>query len=119
MTYVVTLSCFNSELQHVESAKGGMRVCQIHSLLGRKTTTTQGFEVAPIQDPRKPRTIAILRYELFWIWSLKYIPHTWIMILDGRDTYFQKNPFESVPRTAIKDANTQDGLLYFFGVSGE
>jgi len=115
VTYVVTLSCFNSELQHVESAKGGMRVCQIHSLLGRKTTTTQSLEVAPIQDPRKPRTIAILRYELYWIWSLKYIPHTWIMILDGRDTYFQKNPFESVPRTAKKDANTQDGLLYFYG----
>ena len=108
VTYVIQLSCFNAENEATTSAKGGMRVCQLHHLYA----DAQGV---PQKDPREPRTIATTRYELYWLWSLHYKPHVWIMLIDARDSYFQKNPFETVPRDT--DPNKKNGILHFFGVS--
>ena len=103
VTYVLELSCFNAENEVSTSAKGGMRVCQLHHLYA----DAQGI---PQNDPRDARTIATTRYELYWLWS-----HAWIMLIDARDSYFQTNPFDTVPRDT--DPNKKSGVLHFFGVS--
>ena len=108
VTYVLELNCFNAENEVSTSAKGGMRVCQLHHLYA----DAQGN---PQNDPREARTIATTRYELYWLWSLHYKPHTWIMLIDARDSYFQTNPFDTVPRDT--DPNKKSGVLHFFGVS--
>lgn len=68
----------------------------------------QGKVLERAKDPRIGRVVATLRYEWYWIWSLEYSPNSWIMLLDARDSFFQTNPFEGLPRN-------QNGLLYFFG----
>lgn len=108
ITYVLELSCFNAEMEASSSSKGGMRVCQLHHLYA-------DAEGKPMEDPREARTIATTRYELYWLWSLHYEPHVWVMLLDARDSYFQTNPFDTVPRES--DPTNPSGILHFFGVS--
>lgn len=64
---------------------------------------------------REQRPVATTRYELYWLWSIKYQPHTWQMLVDARDTFFQTDPFAAVPRETELDR--PDGVLFFFGVS--
>lgn len=121
--YVVPFVCFNAEGEAVDSAKGGMRVCQCNVLYGsRKVTkaTKKGekdvvTEWQPLKDWRTARPVATTRYELYWIWATHYHKHSWIMLIDARDTYFQTDPFAEVPREPNPDRN--DGVLFFFGVS--
>jgi len=42
-------------------------------------------------DPRIPRPICIARYELFWTWSLNYDKQSNILLIDSKDTFFQKH----------------------------
>jgi hypothetical protein len=112
ITYALDLRCFNAENELVESAKGGMRVCQVDGLYGTDSDNATGAGEA---DPRPPRTIATTRYELYWLWSLHYSKHSWIMLLDARDAFFQTDPFQRVPRCHEPDHPT--GILHFFGVS--
>lgn len=109
VVYVLELTCFNAEKLAVDSMKGGTRVCKSDNLFGRK----QNGMVTPIADPRPPRTGQTLRYELYWIWSTKYSKHSWLMLIDARDTIFQTNPFLQVPRE--KNPDRDDGVLLFFG----
>ena len=109
VVYVINLACFNAEMEPVDSAKGGMRVCQLHELYA----DAQGN---PLPDPREARTIATTRYELYWLWTLHYVPHTWIMLLDARDSYFQSDPFVDVPRDHEAGGDKTSGRLHFFGV---
>lgn len=108
ITYVLELNCFNAENEATSSSKGGMRVCQLHHLYADKAGK-------PLDDPREARTIATTRYELYWLWSLHYKPNVWMLLLDARDSYFQTNPFDTVPRDT--DPNKKSGALHFFGVS--
>ena len=109
--YVVEFTCFNAEQEIVDSMDGGMRVCQCHFLYGRKTGSDN---ITALKDPRPPRTVPTTRYELYWIWVLNYHKHSWIMLIDARDTIFQTNPFDKVPRDAITER--ESGVLFFFGV---
>jgi hypothetical protein len=110
--YVSEFTCFNAEMETVASMKGGIRVCKCHNLYGRRK---QGEEaVTPLEDPRQARTVPTTRYELYWIWIVHYSKHSWIMMIDARDTVFQKNPFDFVPREP--DETRKDGLLILFGV---
>ena len=108
VVYVISPECFNAEGELVDSVKGGMRVCQLHGLWQQGGVVIQ-------QDPRPPRTVATTRYELYWIWALNYHPHSWLMLIDARDAFFQTNPFLNVTREQVQDR--PDGILYFFGVS--
>ena len=113
--YVPKLVCYNYEMEQVASAKGGMRTCQCDDLYGHRphgSTTLQ-----PLKDPRPPRTIATTRYEIYWIMVQNYHPHSWILLVDARDTYFQSDPFAPVPRQT--DPTAKSGLLYFFGENAE
>jgi hypothetical protein len=72
--------------------------------------------IIPLPDSRKGRVVATLRYEWYWIWSRQYHSHSWMMLVDARDTYFQTNPFANLPRSTATNAdNKKQGLLYFFG----
>jgi hypothetical protein len=108
--YAPKQACFNAEMEAVESVKGGMRICQCHDLYGRRENDGT---ITALDDPRPARTIAVTRYELYWIFSRNYNPEQWILLVDARDTYFQTNPFADVPRKT--DATLESGLLYFFG----
>jgi hypothetical protein len=52
---------------------------------------------------------------------LQYNAHSWLMLIDARDTYFQTNPFAKLPRRHHKrnqhdtDNKFGSGLLYMFG----
>jgi hypothetical protein len=110
IVYVIDLKCFNAEGETVDSVKGGMRVCRLHGLYQHDNH----HGIVQQMDPRPTRTVATTRYELYWIWALHYQPHSWIMLLDARDAFFQTNPFDNVPREQVADR--PDGILYFFGV---
>lgn len=122
--YVVPFVCYNAEGQSTDSAKGGMRVCHCHVLYGTRNATLANpdkhIEYSapdtwdPLDDFRASRPVATTRYELYWIWSRHYQPHTWQMLVDARDTYFQTDPFAAVPREPSLDR--QSGVLFFFGV---
>lgn len=108
--YAPKQTCFNAEMEEVESVKGGMRICQCHHLYGRRESVSN---VTALPDPRPARTVAVTRYELYWIFTRNYNPEQWILLVDARDTYFQTNPFADVPRKT--DPTLQSGVLYFFG----
>jgi hypothetical protein len=122
--YVVPFVCFNAEGEAVDSAKGGIRVCQCHVLYGSRNVTVADPKdkkahdvIGPWQaldDFRVARPVATTRYELYWIWSLQYNKHSWIMLVDARDTYFQTDPFAAVPREPNLERNS--GVIFFFGV---
>ena len=112
ITYSVTWKCFDRQNREVKGAREGMSLCQTVGMYGNSNDEA-------VDDPRPPRPVATARYDLYWAWSLQYDSHSWIMLIDSRDTYFQLNPFATVPR---KDKNVDDndsGLLYFFGENKE
>jgi hypothetical protein len=112
--YAPLLVCYNAENEAVESAKGGSRTCLNDGLYARKTATGK---LEPLVDPRPPRTVQTLRYEIYWLMCLSMSPHSWILLVDARDTYFQSNPFATVPRAT--DSSEASGVLYFFGENVE
>jgi len=112
--YAPVLVCYNAEQEEVESAKGGIRTCNSDNLYARKMPNG---DLEPIPDPRSPRTVQTLRYEVYWLMSLGISPHSWILLVDARDTVFQLDPFEHVPRET--DPSGKSGLLYFFGEAPE
>lgn len=109
VVYAPKLVCYNFENEIVASAKGGMRTCRCQELYGIEKDGT----LEPVEDPRSQRVIATTRYEIYWIMAQNYHPHSWILLVDARDTYFQTNPFANVPRKT--DPTAKSGLLYFFG----
>lgn len=89
------------------------QMCKLSNIYGWKDE--DGHVTGTAQDPRKGRVVATLRYEWYWIWSLRYQPEQWLLLLDARDSFFQSNPFANLPRQ--KEA--VDGLLYLFGENAE
>ena len=71
-------------------------MCQLHHVYGWKDD--HGKITGTTLDPRSGRVVATLRYEFYWIWSLRYNPSNWLMLLDARDSFFQSNPFADLPR---------------------
>ncbi|KAL7562520.1 hypothetical protein ACA910_008227 [Epithemia clementina (nom. ined.)] len=102
--------CFTSEKGQVDSANGGSRKCKLHGLFGKKLADGS---VEQLDDPRHPRTVQNIRYETYWVMASAYDPSSWILLVDARDTVFQANPFEHLPRKT--DPTEKSGLLYFFG----
>jgi len=72
-------------------------------------------------NTRPPRPVATARYELYWAWSINYHPHSWVMLIDSRDTYFQVMPFEEVVRDkeGATGGGVDEGVLYFFAENAE
>ena len=59
---------------------------------GIKSST--GCDWHPDQDLRLP--LAIVRHELYLSWAWQYNTEARLLILDFRDTFFQRDPFESL-----------------------
>jgi len=76
-----------------------------------------GHVAGTAQDPREGRVVATLRYEWYWIWCQRYNRHSWIMLIDARDSFFQSNPFANLPRET--DTNRPDGLLFLYGENAD
>lgn len=82
-------------------------LCKLNHLYG-------STEFAVAEDIRVLRPIATSRFEAYWIWSTHYDAKSMILLLDGRDAYFQLQPFEGLERSSH---STPDGILHFFAVS--
>ena len=110
VAYTVTWTCFEGDgITVATGAKEGVRRC---ALVNMYAIDPDG---AAIKDPREPRPVATARFELYWAWSLNYNSHSWLMLIDSRDAFFQSNPFADVERNT--DGSQADGLLYLFEVS--
>jgi hypothetical protein len=90
------------------------QMCQLDHVYGWRDE--EGHVTGTARDPREGRVVATLRYEWYWIWSLQYRPEQWIMLIDARDSFFQTNPFDNLPR---QKGSVVNGLLYFFGENTE
>jgi hypothetical protein len=93
------------------------QMCQLSEVYGWKDEAGKIRKTA--SDPREGRVVATLRYEWYWIWSIRYQPHAWIMLIDARDSYFQSDPFDGLPREESPASARPDGLLYLFGENAE
>jgi hypothetical protein len=94
------------------------QMCQLSHVYGWKDDV-DGRIIGTATDPRAGRVVATLRYEWYWIWSLRYEPSQWLMLLDARDSFFQANPFTDLPRHDRSDGPIVAGWLYFFGENAE
>jgi hypothetical protein len=63
-------------------------------------------------DPRPHRTFANIRYALYEYWLQYYSAQSYILILDFRDTFFQKDPFEEFGPVKLRKPNIYDLKLY-------
>ena len=125
VVYATDFSCSTDGFETTSNRtqdNGGMmsfQMCKLDYIYGIPNEKTNVMEA--VLDPRKGRVVATSRYELYWIWTMRYHAHSWLMLLDARDAYFQSNPFVNLPRgsstTTSNDQQQQqdDGLLYFFG----
>jgi hypothetical protein len=115
VVYQLPLDCEGSSDGKRTVTKHGdtniFQMCRLSHVYGWKDE--QGQVTGTAHDPREGRVVATLRYEWYWIWSLSYSSHSWLMLLDARDSFFQLNPFANVPRET--DLNRKDGVLYLFG----
>lgn len=93
------------------------QMCNLPRVYGWKDAMT-GKILNTAHDPRRGRVVATIRYEWYWIWSQQYDSHSWIMLLDSRDSFFQSNPFVDLPRQN-NASQRKDGLLYFFGENSD
>eukprot|EP00557_Chaetoceros_sp_GSL56_P003295 CAMPEP_0176499958 /NCGR_PEP_ID=MMETSP0200_2-20121128/13240_1 /TAXON_ID=947934 /ORGANISM="Chaetoceros sp., Strain GSL56" /LENGTH=669 /DNA_ID=CAMNT_0017898483 /DNA_START=31 /DNA_END=2037 /DNA_ORIENTATION=- len=113
VAYTVSWTCY--ERDGVTEAKGaneGVRKCQLNGMYGDENND-------PVDDPFEPRPVATARYELYWAWSLRYDDHSWLMLIDSRDAYFQLNPFAYLERDVNGSGDKSDGVLYFFEENAE
>ena len=74
-------------------------MCQLDHAYGWKDEN--GEVTGTVKDPRSGRVVATLRYEFYWIWSLRYGPTNWLMLLDARDSFFQSKSVRQ-PTTATE-----------------
>jgi hypothetical protein len=118
VVYATDFSCsdngFTTTSNRMQDNGGKMsfQMCRLDYIYG--VTNPKSGIVEAVPDPRMGRVVATSRYELYWVWASQYNSHSWLMLLDARDAYFQSNPFSTLPRT-LPSETKQDGLLYFFG----
>jgi len=63
-------------------------------------------------DPRPHRTFANIRYALYEYWLRHYSEQSYILILDFRDTFFQKDPFATFGPIATRPKDKYDLQLF-------
>lgn len=120
VVYQLPLECDNSDgSTERATSRGGdldiFQMCTLSHVYGWKNE--EGEITGTSRDPREGRVVATLRYEWYWIWTLRYQPESWLMLLDARDAFFQSNPFADLPRQ--EPGTATDGLLYLFGENAE
>ena len=117
VVYTVDWKCYTGSGKLASGPKEGMRMCQFSGMYGTPDVDSPDARPTAAEDPREARPVATARYELYWAWSLAYHSHSWIMLIDSRDTVFQTDPFKDLPRES--DGQAADGTLYFFEENAE
>lgn len=117
IVYQIDLDCDGTEdgkrdMNDKTNMASIFQMCRLDHVYGYRDPATN--TTVPLKDSREGRVVATLRYEWYWIWSLQYNAHSWIMLIDARDTYFQTNPFVNLPRS-----KNHQGLLYLFGENAD
>mmetsp|Transcript_6845 Transcript_6845/g.19833 ORF Transcript_6845/g.19833 Transcript_6845/m.19833 type:complete len:436 (-) Transcript_6845:344-1651(-) len=116
VVYIHKLDCFGpdavtpSRRSFIKGSADVFQMCLLNDVYGWRDK--DGKVTRTAKDPRIGRVVATLRYEWYWIWAQHYNPDSWIMLVDARDSFFQTNPFDNLPRN-------QNGLLYFFGENAD
>ena len=100
--YAVDWTCWKKNGEKISNTNGGMSDCQVNGLYGDENGR-------PLDDPREARPVATARYELYWIWSLHYETYRRILLIDVRDTYFQRSPFDDLPKPKGGDSANGSG----------
>ena len=49
-----------------------------------------------LNDGRIPRSLGVARFELYWVWAMRYSPVSRILLVDAEDTYFQPSGEEGI-----------------------
>ena len=117
VVYSITMDCFESDKvtpapRRVMDKTGNLdifQMCLLNDVYG--WNNDQGQVVKTAKDPRIGRVVATLRYEWYWIWAQHYNPNAWMMVMDARDSFFQLNPFQNLPRSN----DPTKGKIWFFG----
>lgn len=104
--YEVEWSCYKQSGEVATGSNEGINHCQMNHVFGDANRNY-------VKDPRETRPVATARYELYWMWSLKYDAKSWIMLIDARDAWFQLDPFLGLEGRVGEDG----GELHLFGVS--
>jgi hypothetical protein len=107
VTYEVNWSCFKQSGEATTGANEGVSHCKMNNTFGDASGNSR-------LDPREPRPVATARYELYWMWSLQYKKHSWLMLIDARDVWFQLQPFQT-----LKDQGKVSGELHLFGENAD
>jgi hypothetical protein len=101
VVYAVEWKCFKKS--GVPVAPNGEADCNLVGMYGDADTG------AVLPDPRFRRPLATGRFELYWAWAIQYQPQTLILLMDFRDAYFQRQPFEGIERAAENTSTAGGG----------
>mmetsp|Transcript_28365 Transcript_28365/g.59908 ORF Transcript_28365/g.59908 Transcript_28365/m.59908 type:complete len:662 (-) Transcript_28365:193-2178(-) len=107
VAYEVDWSCFKQSGEVASGSGEGINHCKMNNAFGDALGN-------PIADPRSQRPVATARYELYWMWSLRYSRESWLMLIDARDVWFQKPPFDE-----LTARGKVSGELHLFGENAE
>lgn len=105
--YEVEWDCYKQSGELATGSNEGINHCRMNHVFG-------DGEGRPVEDPRVARPVATARYELYWLWSIRYESESWIMLIDARDAWFQLDPFRELEK---KGSEGDGGELHLFGVS--
>ncbi|KAH8066502.1 hypothetical protein JL722_948 [Aureococcus anophagefferens] len=80
----------------------GFRFSCASMRMGRRLLGTPGgcvlLDWYAAGDPRRPRPLALARYEMYATWLRYYDERSYALLVDTRDTFFQADPFEGLKR---------------------
>ena len=80
----------------------GFRFSCASMRMGRRLLGTPGgcvlLDWYAAGDPRRPRPLALARYEMYATWLRYYDATSYALLVDTRDTFFQADPFEGLKR---------------------
>lgn len=109
IVYTVDWTCFKKDGKPIDHVSSGFTNCKA-KLYGLED---ENGSLKELDDPREPRPVATARYEIYWIWSINYKRESRILLVDVRDTYFQLDPFHTIPKLSEKSKG--GGILHLFG----
>lgn len=109
VAYEVEWTCFTQKGEPADGSREGMHPCRMDGAFGGGRGGAEA-----VDDPREPRPVATARYELYWIWSLRYRRTSWLMLIDARDVWFQLDPFAE-----LMERGDVNGELHLFGENAD
>lgn len=105
---------YQIELECVEGSR-----CQTQHFYAYQNNTSAAalnHNMTYLPDLRAPRKIAQLRFEYYWYWAIQYSSSSALFLSDGRDVYFQRNPFDTLhaPSTTEPGYNIEKTLHVYY-----